>query len=157
MEEATMDLRARINEALKEAMRAKQADRLSVLRLASSAIKDRDIAARGEGQPSPVPEAEVIAVLSKMVKQRQESARAYAEGGREDLAAKEQAEVAVIEEFLPRQLSEAETEAAVAEAVSEPGASSIKDMGRVMAALKARYAGQMDFSRVGPLVKARLG
>ena len=126
-------------------------------RLASSAIKDRDIAARGEGQPSPVPEAEVIAVLSKMVKQRQESARAYAEGGREDLAAKEQAEVAVIEEFLPRQLSEAETEAAVAEAVSETGASSIKDMGRVMAALKARYAGQMDFSRVGPLVKARLG
>jgi len=95
-----MDLRARINEALKEAMRAKQADRLSVLRLASSAIKDRDIAARGEGQPSPVPEAEVIAVLSKMVKQRQESARAYAEGGREDLAAKEQAEVAVIEEFV---------------------------------------------------------
>jgi uncharacterized protein YqeY len=152
-----MDLRARINEAVKEAMRAKQAERLSVLRLASSAIKDRDIAARGEGQPSPVGEAEVIAVLSKMVKQRQESARAYAEGGRDDLAAKEGAEVAVIEEFLPRQLSEAETEAAVSEAVEETGATSVKDMGRVMAALKARYAGQMDFSKVGPLVKARLG
>lgn len=152
-----MDLRTRINDALKEAMRAKQADRLSVLRLVSSAIKDRDIAARGEGQPSPVPEPEVIAVLSKMVKQRQESARAYAEGGRDDLSAKEQAEVAVIEEFLPRQLSEAETAAAVAEAVAETGASSVKDMGRVMAALKARYAGQMDFSRVGAMVKARLG
>ena len=152
-----MDLRTRINDALKEAMRAKQADRLSVLRLVNSAIKDRDIAARGEGQPSPVGEPEVIAVLSKMVKQRQESARAYAEGGRDDLAAKEQAEVAVIEEFLPRQLSETETEAAVAEAVAETGASSIKDMGRVMAVLKERHAGQMDFSKVGALVKARLG
>ncbi len=152
-----MDLRTRINDALKDAMRAKQADRLGVLRLVNSAIKDRDIAARGEGQPSPVPEPELITVLSKMVKQRQESARAYAEGGRDDLAAKEQAEVAVIEEFLPRQLSEAETEAAVAEAVAETGASSVKDMGRVMAALKARYAGQMDFSKVGALVKVRLG
>ena len=152
-----MDLRARINEALKEAMRAKQADRLSVLRLASSAIKDRDIAARGEGQPSPVPEAEVIAVLSKMVKQRQESARAYAEGGREDLAAKEQAEVAVIEEFLPRQLSEAETEAAVAEAVSETGASSIKDMGRVMAALKARHGEALDARAASAALRVALG
>jgi uncharacterized protein YqeY len=138
-------------------MRAKEAERLSVLRLVNSAIKDRDIAARGEGQPSPVPEAEVIAVLAKMVKQRQESARAYDEAGREDLAAKERAEVAVIEEFLPRQLSEAEAEEAVAAAVAETGASSIKDMGKVMAALKARYAGQMDFGKVGPLVKARLG
>jgi uncharacterized protein YqeY len=152
-----MDLRTRINDALKDAMRAKQADRLGVLRLVNSAIKDRDIAARGEGQPSPVPEAEVIAVLSRMVKQRGESARAYAEGGRDDLAQKEQAEVGVIEEFLPRQLSDAETEAAVAEAVTETGAASVKDMGRVMAALKARYAGQMDFSKVGALVKARLG
>jgi hypothetical protein len=152
-----MDLRTRINDALKDAMRAKQGERLSVLRLVSSAIKDRDIAARGEGQPSPVPEDGVIAVLAKMVKQRQESARAYADAGRKDLSTKEQAEVAVIEEFLPRPLSEAEADAAVAAAVEETGASSVKDLGRVMAVLKARHAGQMDFSKVGPLVKARLG
>lgn len=152
-----MDLRERINEALKAAMRAKEGDRLSVLRLANAAIKDRDIAARGEGQPSPVPDAEVTAVLSRMVKQRAESARAYDEGGRPDLAARERAEVAVIEEFLPRQLSEAETESAVAAAIGETGASSVKDMGRVMAALKAKHVGAMDFSRVGALVKARLG
>ena len=152
-----MDLRTRINDALKEAMRAKAAERLSVLRLMNSAIKDRDIAARGEGQPSPVAEDGVIAVLAKMVKQRQESARAYDEAGREDLSAKERAEVGVIEEFLPRQLSPEETEAAVAAAIAETGAASIKDMGRVMGALKARYAGQMDFGAVGPLVKSRLG
>lgn len=152
-----MDLRTRINDALKEAMRAKAADRLSVLRLMNSAIKDRDIAARGEGQPSPVPEDGVIAVLAKMVKQRQESARAYDEAGREDLAQKERAEAQVIEEFLPRQLSPEEAEQAVAAAIAETGASSIKDMGRVMGALKARYAGQMDFGTVGPLVKSRLG
>ncbi len=152
-----MDLRTRINDALKDAMRAKDTPRLSVLRLVNSAIKDRDIAARGEGQPSPVPESDLVTVLAKLVKQRQESARAYAEGGRDDLAFKEQAEVAVIEEFLPRQLSDAESEEAVAAAVAETGATSVKDMGRVMAALKSRYAGQMDFSKAGGLVKARLG
>ena len=152
-----MDLRTRINDALKDAMRAKAADRLSVLRLMNSAIKDRDIAARGEGQPSPVAEDGVIAVLARMVKQRQESARAYDEAGRADLSGKERAEVEVIEEFLPRQLSPEEAEQAVAAAIAEAGASSIKDMGRVMAALKARYAGQMDFGAVGPLVKSRLG
>ncbi len=152
-----MDLRTRINDALKEAMRAKAADRLSVLRLMNSAIKDRDIAARGEGQPSPVPDDGVIAVLAKMVKQRQESARAYDEAGRADLSGKERAEAQVIEEFLPRQLSTEETDAAVAAAIAETGAASIKDMGKVMGALKARYAGQMDFGAVGPLVKSRLG
>ena len=152
-----MDLRTRINDALKDAMRAKAADRLSVLRLMNSAIKDRDIAARGEGQPSPVPDDGVIAVLAKMVKQRQESARAYDDAGRADLSGKERAEAQVIEEFLPRQLSPEEAEAAVAAAISETGATSIKDMGKVMAALKGRYAGQMDFGAVGPLVKARLG
>jgi uncharacterized protein YqeY len=152
-----MDLRTRINDALKEAMKAKAADRLSVLRLMNSAIKDRDIAARGEGQPSPVGDDGVIGVLAKMVKQRQESARAYDEAGREDLSGKERVEVQVIEEFLPRQLSPVETEAAVAAAIAETGASSVKDMGRVMGALKSRYAGQMDFGAVGPLVKGRLG
>jgi hypothetical protein len=152
-----MDLRTRINDALKDAMRAKAADRLSVLRLVNSALKDRDIAARGEGQPSPVPDAEAVATLAKMVKQRGESARAYDEAGRADLAAKERAEIAVIEEFLPRQLSEAEAEAAVAAAVADTGAASVKDMGRVMALLRERHAGQMDFGKVGPLVKSRLG
>ena len=152
-----MDLRARINEALKDAMRAKAAERLGVLRLINSAIKDRDIAARGEGQPTPVSDDGVVAVMARMVKQRQESARAYDEAAREDLAAKERAEIAVIEEFLPRQLSEAEAEAAIAEAIAAEGATSLKDMGRVMNALRARHAGAMDFAKVGPLVKARLG
>ncbi|TNC74590.1 GatB/YqeY domain-containing protein [Rubellimicrobium roseum] len=152
-----MDLRARINEALKEAMRAKAGDRLGALRLVNSAIKDRDIAARGEGQPSPVPEEAVVAVLAKMVKQRQESARAYDEAGRDDLAGKERAEILVIEEFLPRQLSETETAEAIAAAIAETGATSVRDMGRVMAALKARHAGQMDFGKAGALVKAKLG
>ncbi|TNC50051.1 GatB/YqeY domain-containing protein [Rubellimicrobium rubrum] len=152
-----MDLRARINEALKDAMRAKAADRLGVLRLINSAIKDRDIAARGEGQPSPVADDGVVAVMARMVKQRQESARAYDEAGRADLAGKERSEIAVIEEFLPRQLSEAEAEAAIAEAIAAEAATSLKDMGRVMNALRARHAGAMDFAKVGPLVKARLG
>ena len=152
-----MELRTRIGEAVKEAMRARDALRLGTLRLMGAAIKDRDIAARGEGQPSPVPEEGVVAVLAKMVKQRQESARAYDEAGRADLAARERAEAAVIEEFLPRALTEAETQAAVAAAIAETGAATIRDMGRVMAALRARHAGAMDMGRAGALVKARLG
>lgn len=152
-----MDLRQRIGEATKDAMRAKAAERLSVLRLMGSAIKDRDIAARGEGLPSPVPDEGVVAVLARMVKQRGESARAYDEAGRADLAARERGEVAVIEEFLPRQLSPEEAHEAIGAAIAEAGATSIKAMGRVMALLKARHAGQMDFAAVGPAVKARLG
>lgn len=152
-----MELRTRIGEAVKEAMRARDALRLGTLRLMGAAIKDRDIAARGEGQPSPVPEEGVVAVLARMVKQRQESARAYDEAGRADLAARERAEAGVIEEFLPRALTEAETQAAVAAAIAETGAATIRDMGRVMAALRARHAGAMDMGRAGALVKARLG
>jgi uncharacterized protein YqeY len=152
-----MDLRNRITEAMKAALRAKEADRLSTLRLINAAIKDRDIAARGDGEEGPVGDEAVLGLLGKMVKQRQESARAYEEGGRLELAEKEIAEIRVIEEFLPRQLTEAETDAAIVAAIAETGASSIRDMGRVMAALKARYTGQMDFGRAGPAVKARLG
>lgn len=152
-----MDLRERIAEATKEAMRARAAERLSVLRLAGSAIKDRDIAARGDGQPSPVDEAGVVAALARMVKQRAESARAYDEAGRPDLAAKERAEAAVIEEFLPRQLSESDAEAAVAAAVADAGATALRDMGRVMALLRERHAGALDMGRAGAMVKARLG
>ncbi|WP_373354172.1 GatB/YqeY domain-containing protein [Pseudoroseicyclus sp. CXY001] len=152
-----MDLRSRINVALKDAMRAKEADRLSTLRLINAAIKDRDIAARGEGEDGGVSDAEVTSILGKMVKQRHESARAYAEAGRVELAGKEEAEVKVIEEFLPKPLGEAETEDAVDAAIAEVGADSIRDMGKVMAELKGRYAGRMDFGKVGAMVKARLG
>lgn len=152
-----MTLRDKINASLKDAMKAKETDRLSTLRLINAAIKDRDIAARGEGEEGLVPDEVVLAILGKMVKQRQESARAYDEAGRLELAEKERSEITVIEEFLPRQLTEAETEAAVKQAITETEASSIRDMGRVMAALKARYAGRMDFGRVGPVVRDRLG
>jgi uncharacterized protein YqeY len=151
-----MDLRTRIGDALKTAMKARDADRLSTLRLINAAIKDRDIALRGEGREDGVTDAEVLQILGKMVRQRQESARAYEEGGRLELAEKEQAEVGVIEEFLPRQLSDAEVSAAIDDAVADTGAEGIRDMGKVMGELKARYAGQMDFGAVGPMVKDRL-
>lgn len=151
-----MELREKVSVSLKQAMKDKAADRLSTLRLINAAIKDKDIAARAEGNEDGVPNAEVLAILSKMSKQRLESARAYEEGGRLDLAEREKTEIEVIEEFLPRQLSEAETEKAVADAVAEVGADSIRDMGKVMAILKSKYTGQIDFGAVGPKVKARL-
>lgn len=152
-----MDIRDRIGAALKDAMKARDADRLSTLRLVNAAIKDKEIDLRGSGEGAGVGEAEILAILARMVKQRQESARAYEEGGRLELAEKELAEIAVIQEFLPRQMDEAEIAAAVDAAVAETGAASIRDVGKVMAALKARYTGQMDFGAVGALVKARLG
>jgi len=151
-----MELRQRVNAALKEAMKSRDAERLSTLRLINAAIKDRDIEARGEGNEDGVGDPEVLAILGKMTRQRQESARAYEEGGRLDLAERELAEIKVIEDFLPRQLSEKEVDAAISEAMAETGAGSIRDMGKVMGALKARYTGQMDFGTVGPKVKARL-
>lgn len=152
-----MQMRERLAVALKDAMKAKQADRLSTLRLINAAIKDREIAMRGEGEGATVGDAEILAILGKMVKQRQESARAYEEGGRLELAEKELGEVRVIEEFLPRQLTPEEVAAAVEAAVAHLGATSIRDMGRVMGELKAKYTGQMDFGTVGPMVKAKLG
>lgn len=151
-----MDLRSRINAAMKDAMKAKEADRLATLRLINAAIKDRDIAARGAGEDEGVSDDEVLAILGKMVKQRHESARAYEEGGRLELAEKELAEIKVIEEYLPRQLDAAEVEAAIGAAIAAVGAESIRDMGKVMAELKSKYTGQMDFGAVGPAVKARL-
>lgn len=158
-----MPIRERVSEALKSAMKAREADRTTTLRLINAAIKDREIAARGlggddeAGATPAVGEAELLALLGKMVKQRQESIRAYEEGGRLELAEKEAAEIAVIEEFLPRKLAEAEVTAAIEAAIAETGATGIRDMGRVIGALKARYTGQMDFGAVGPMVKARLG
>jgi uncharacterized protein YqeY len=154
--ETTMSLRMRISDALKQAMKDKAAERLSTLRLINAAIKDKDIAARAGGNDDGVPEAEVLSILSKMSKQRLESARAYEEGGRLDLADRERSEIEVIEEFLPRQLSAEETTAAVDAAVAEIGATSIRDMGKVMGLLKERYTGQMDFGAVGPMIKDRL-
>ena len=152
-----MSMRDRLQAALKDAMKAKAADRLSTLRLINAAIKDRDIASRGDGGPEMVPDSDITAILGKMVKQRQESARAYEEGGRLELAEKELAEIVVIQEFLPRQMDSTEVAAAIEAAVTETGAASIRDVGKVMAILKAKYAGQMDFGAVGALVKARFG
>ena len=153
-----MQLRDRITTALTDAMRAKEADRLSTLRLINAAIKDRDIAMRGTAdEAAGLSDADVLAIMGRMVKQRQESARAYEEGGRLELAEKELAEIKVIEEFLPRQLSDAEAESAVDAAIAAVGATSIRDMGKVMAELKTKYTGQMDFAKAGPMVKSRLG
>ena len=151
-----MELREKVNAAVKQAMKNKDSARLSTLRLINAAIKDRDIAVRAEGNENGVGEPEVLAILDKMVKQRRESMKTYEEGGRLDLAEREAAEIEVIEEFLPRALSDAEVEAAVDAAVTEVGASSIRDMGRVMGVLKSKYTGQMDFGAVGAQVKTRL-
>ena len=150
-----MELRERLGAAVKDAMRAKQAERLSTLRMMTSAIKDREIAARGEA--GEIGEADLLALFGKMVKQRQESAKAYAVGGRPELEAKELTEIEVISEFLPQQLEAEAVSQAIASAIAEVSASSIKDMGKVMAVLKAKYTGQMDFGAVGALIKAQLG
>lgn len=152
-----MELRTRINDALKEAMKAKAAERLSTLRLISAAIKDRDIDARASGNENGVSEADLLAILGKMVKQRQESAKVYEEGGRLELAEKEMSEIQIITEFLPKQLSESETQAVIDAAIADTGATSIRDMGKVMGALKAKYTGQIDFGKAGGLIKTRLG
>lgn len=150
-------LRDRVNAGLKDAMRNKQADRLSTLRLITAAIKDRDIATRAEGATEGATDAEVLQILGKMVKQRQESARAYEEGGRLELAEKERAEILVLEEFLPRQLTDEEVQKAISAAITSTGAESLRDMGKVMGALKSKYTGQMDFGAVGAEVKSQLG
>ena len=150
-----MTLRARLQEATIAAMKAKDAARLSALRMVSSAIKDREISLRAEA--GEVTDGDILALLGKMVKQRNESARAYADGGRAELAAKEMAEIAVIEEFLPRQMDASEVDAAIAAAIADVGASSLRDMGKVMAALKSAYTGQMDFGAVGAVLKTKLG
>jgi uncharacterized protein YqeY len=151
-----MSMRDKITTALKTAMKTRDTDRLAALRLINAAIKDRDIAARGEGGAE-ISDAEIITVLTRMGKQRRESARAYEEAARLDLAEKEAAEISVIEDFLPRQMSEDEIEAAVAAVVAETGAASVRDIGKVMGLLKTRHAGEMDFAKAGAAVKARLG
>ena len=153
-----MGLRDRVNTALKQAMKDKATTRLGTLRLVNAAIKDQDIEARGNDSESVgVSDTDILAILAKMSKQRLESVRAYEEGGRLDLAEREQSEISVIEEFLPRKMSDAEVAEAIETAIAEAEATSIRDMGKVIGKLKSQYTGQMDFGRVGPMVKAQLG
>lgn len=151
-----MPLREKLSTNLKSAMKNKEVDRLMTLRLINAAIKDRDIALRGEGQTEGATEGDILAILAKMVKQRHESARSYEEAGRLELAERELAEVTVIEGFLPRQLNDAEIASAIAATIEQTEASSIRDIGKVIGALKSQYNGQMDFGRVGPMVKDSL-
>ena len=150
-------MREIINEAVKDAMRSKDKLRLSTLRLINAAIKDKDIALRVEDRPDGVSSSEILQILGKMVKQRQESARAYEEGGRLELAEQELSEIKIIEEFLPRQLSEDDVAKAIQKVISSVGATSIRDMGKVMASLKEKYTGQMDFGKAGATIKKLLG
>ena len=145
-------MRETITAALKLATKAQDKRRVSTLRLVSAAIKDRDIAARTAGKGEAT-DAELLELFAKMIKQREESEKIYRDAGRAELAQQEAEEIAIIREFLPKQLSEADTQKAIADA----GASSVKDMGKVMAALKSGYAGQMDFAKASALVKAKLG
>jgi hypothetical protein len=149
-----MSLRDRFMDELKTAMRAGDSARVSTLRMIQAKLKDTDIAAR---PGPPVDEAGIVAMLRGMAKSRAESVVLYRQGGREELAAKEEAEIAVIDSFLPQQMDEAAMAAAIDAAVAETGAASIKDMGKVMAALKGKYAAVLDMAKAGPMVKARLG
>jgi uncharacterized protein YqeY len=149
-------MRETITAALTAATKAQDKRRVSTLRLVSAAIKDRDIAARTAGKTQAT-DAELLELFAKMIKQREESEKIYADAGRAELAKQESEEIAIIREFLPKQLSDKDTEKAIAEAIDKTGAASVKDMGKVMAELKASYAGQMDFGKASGLMKAKLG
>ncbi len=150
-------LRQQLNDMLKDAMRAKEERKVSTIRLINAALKDRDIQARSKGNNDGISEDEILGLLQSMVKQRRDSIEAYTKGGRADLAQQEAEEIAYIEHFLPTPLSDEETDAAIAAAISKCGADCIKDMGKVMAALKEKHAGRMDFSKVSGKVKTQLG
>ena len=148
-------MRQRFTEAMKEAMKAGDKPRLSTVRMIQAGLKDKDIEARGAGRGE-ASEEEILALLQKMVKQRQESVAIYEQAGRQELADQERAEIAVIQGFLPQQLGEAETRAAIEAAIAETGAASMKDMGKVIGALRGKYAGRMDFGKASALVKEML-
>ncbi|MDH3230609.1 MAG: GatB/YqeY domain-containing protein [Alphaproteobacteria bacterium] len=149
-------LRERLNEALKKAMLAKQQRATATLRLILAALKDRDIAARGKGQTDGIGDEDILAMLQTMIKQRRESIEMYRKGGREELAQQEAEEIEIIEGFLPEQMDDAAIEAAIRQAIESVGASGLKEMGKVMAALREEYAGQMDFAKAGKVAKALL-
>jgi len=151
-----MSLRQRLNDELKQAMKAGEKLKVSTLRLVNAAIKERDIESRTAGPDSGVGDAQILEVLNRMIKQRQDSLAAFEQAGRQDLAEQERGEIAIIRSFMPAPLGEAETAAAIEAAMAATGASTMKDMGKVMAHLKERYAGRMDFGRVVAAVKAKL-
>jgi uncharacterized protein len=151
-----MALREQLTTAMKEAMKAKDPKRLGTLRLVLAAIKDKDIASRTEESRAGISDDDILALLAKLIKSREDSIALYEQGKRLDLAEAERAEIAVIREFMPRQMSEEEASAAIAAAIAETGAAAMKDMGKVMAVLKERFAGKMDFAKASGQVKAKL-
>jgi len=148
-----VSLREQFNEQLKEAMKAKDQKRVSTLRMVLAALKDKDISARTETSREGISDDDVLSLLAKMIKQREESAVAFDQGNRPELAANEREEIAIIREFMPRQMGDDEARTAAKSVIADVGATSMKDMGRVMAALKERYAGQMDFAKASGMVK----
>jgi len=151
-----MSLRAQLTDAMKEAMKTKDAKRLATVRLILAALKDKDIAARSETSRDLLGDDEILGLMAKMIKQREESAAVYRQGGRPELAENEEAEIVIIRGFMPAQMDDAALKDAVAKTIAETGAASIKDMGKVMAVLKERYAGQMDFSKASAATKDAL-
>lgn len=151
-----MALRTEINDSVKDAMKSKDAIRLSTLRLVNAAIKDRDIAARAEDRCGGIGEDEILALLAKMVKQREESAQTYEDNGRPELADRERTEIDVIRSFMPKPLSEEELNAAIEKLIDDQGATCLKDMGKIMGKLKSAYAGRVDMGKAGAIVKKHL-
>ena len=149
-------MREAIQAALKAALKSGNAKELSTLRLISAALKDRDIAARGKGNADGIADEDILSMLQTMIKQRQESSKMYREGNREELAQSEEDEIVIIKAFLPEQMDDAAVAEAIAAAIAETGAASIKDMGKVMGYLKQNHAGQMDFGAASPVIKAKL-
>lgn len=152
-----MDKRSEFNAALKDAMKEKDQTALATVRLILAVLKDRDISARGQGKADGIDEKEILSMLQSMIKQRQESAQTYCDAGREELAEREEAEIEVIQRFLPEQLGDNEISEAIDKIIEETGASDIKDMGKVMGVLKTDFAGQIDMGKAGALVKEKLG
>ena len=149
-------MRERIAQAMKDALKSKDQATLSTIRLIVAALKDRDIAARSDNNHDGISDDEILSMLQTMIKQRNESAKMYEDGGRPELAEAEKAEIELIQQFLPEQLSHDDIEKAIADAIAQTSAASIKDMGKVMAHLKEQYAGQMDFSAASQMVKTSL-
>lgn len=150
-------MRERIKDALQQALKMQDQRRISTLRLILAAIKDRDIAARGVPGGHALSDADILDILQKMVRQREEAARLYDQGGRPELAAKEREEIAIIRDFLPPQMSDADIENVCRHLIDESGATGLKDMGRTMALLRQRYSGRMDFGKAGGMVRSLLG
>ena len=152
-----MDKRTEFNTALKSALKSKDATAMGTIRLILAALKDRDIAARAQGNSEGIGETDILSMLQAMIKQRNDSIKMYRDAGREELAVQEESEIKVIHGFMPQQLSEEELLSAIDEAITQTGAETIKDMGKVMGILKTKYAGQMDMGKAGGAVKAKLG